>query len=126
MTARILIVEDEAALRSVMAEYLERLGYAVDTAISMETAWNRFSSAPTNYALVIVDMGISGMGGELVSRLLEMNAEIRLIATSGYPFEPARLEALGEGRVTFLQKPFTAETLVQTIERLLDGSKPAS
>jgi len=122
MTARILIVEDEAALRSVMAAYLERLGYAVDTAVSTETAWDRFSSAPTSYALAIVDMSMPGIGGnELARRLLETNREIRLIATSGYPLEPARLEALGEGRVAFLPKPFTPDKLVQTIERLLSG-----
>jgi CheY-like chemotaxis protein len=122
MAVRILIVEDEAALRSVMAAYLERLGYAVDTAVSTETAWDRFSSAPTVYALVIVDMSMPGIGGnELARRLLEMNRELRLIATSGYPLEPAPLEALAEGRVAFLPKPFTPDTLVQTIERLLSG-----
>ena len=131
MIARILIVEDEPALGSVMAAYLERFGYAVDTALTTENAWSQFcsanSAAASRYSLMIVDMSMSGYrGGELAQRVVETNPDIRLIATSGYPFDPAHLQALGGARIAFLQKPFSAEMLVETIERLLNGSTPSS
>jgi FixJ family two-component response regulator len=61
------------------------------------------------------------LSGEQLSRMmLEARPEIRLILTSGYPFDMQKaLSAAGAERLAFLHKPFTPAMLAETVTRLL-------
>src|SRR5581483_7408444 len=53
---RILVVDDEVPLLSLLQRYLGRLGYEVDTAATAETALDHFAAGPERYACVLTDL----------------------------------------------------------------------
>src|SRR5437764_1113821 len=93
---RIMVVDDDRALLGFTAKYLSRLGYSVAAFRSPEEAWTQFSGPDANYSLVLVDLSLPGLSGEeLARRMLSANPEVRLILTSGYPFDPQQMLAGG-------------------------------
>jgi DNA-binding NtrC family response regulator len=111
---RLLVVEDEAALRDLLQRYLERLGYRVDTCAGAETALERFEASPAGFALVITDLTLPGLNGEeLLARIRAIHPQQRALILSGYPYQPT------DALTGFLQKPFLPQMLVEEIERAL-------
>ncbi len=111
---RLLIVDDEAPLLSLLQRYLARLGYEVDAASSAEEALDRFAPAPEKYACVLTDLKLPGMGGEeLVERMRELRPGLPALISSGLPYQP-RSAATG-----FVQKPYLPAMLAEELERLL-------
>ena len=112
--ARILLVDDEAPLLELLTRYLERLGYQVDSCLSSADALKRFEANPAAYELVLTDLSLSGMNGdEMISRMRAVAPKLRVIVSSGYPYEP-------KGKRTgFLQKPFLPKMLAELIEKML-------
>ncbi len=116
---RILVVDDEPALLSVMEQYLLRLGYEVTASRSAQQAWKLFEAEPSGFSLVIADITMPEMSGEeLLSRLLDLNPAIRILICSGYPFDTSTLPAAGSGHIGFLQKPFTPKMMANAIAEL--------
>src|SRR5580658_906038 len=108
--ARLLLVDDEAALAELLKRYLERLGYQVDAFTTPGDALARFGVEPMSYALVVTDLTLSGMNGEeLIVRLRESNPRLGAIIASGYPYEPRA------ANVIFLQKPFLPGMLAEAV-----------
>jgi two-component system, cell cycle sensor histidine kinase and response regulator CckA len=119
-TGRILIVDDEPPLLKMMSAYFSRLGYPVATADSTDRAWALVEAEPKAYAAAILDGSMPGMSmEELARRLLGANPKLCVLAASGYPVDTSVLAASAPGRVGFLHKPFTPETLAATIRGLL-------
>jgi DNA-binding NtrC family response regulator len=118
--SRIMVVDDDRALLGFTTKYLSRLGYSVAGYRSSEEAWTQFSVPGANYSLVMVDLSLPGLSGHELSRMmLTADPRVRLIVTSGYPFDPSRALEAGDGRIAFLHKPFTPSMLTQMIDRLL-------
>jgi DNA-binding NtrC family response regulator len=119
-SARILLVDDEAQLLSLLARYLERLGYEVDSCLTPAEALKCFEADPARYSLVLTDLTLPGMkGDEMLARMRVLAPKLRAIVASGYPYEPP-----GK-RTGFLQKPFLPKMLADMIEELLKA-KPLS
>jgi hypothetical protein len=57
--------------------------------------------------------------------MLRSKPAVRLILTSGYPFDTHRLLEAGPDRMAFLHKPFTPAMLAETVNRLLGADPPA-
>ncbi|MGA2738763.1 MAG: response regulator [Bryobacteraceae bacterium] len=113
---RILIVDDDAALLKVMANYLSRLGYRVDACPSAAEALALVLADSSLYAAALVDLNMPGMRGEeLARRILDSNASIRLVLMSGYPTGPAG-DTLEGNHVGFLYKPFAPQDLADALE----------
>jgi DNA-binding NtrC family response regulator len=118
--SRILLVDDEPALLKVVGAYLGRLGYAVTTANTTDKAWAAMEAEPESFAVAVLDATMSGLSmAELATKLMNANASLRVLATSGYPVDITALEAASPGRVAFLHKPFTPEMLAAAIRRML-------
>src|SRR5690349_20104236 len=116
----VLIVDDEPPLLKMMGSYLTRMGYAVTELDSTEKAWAAAEEARGQFAAAVLDATLRGMStSDLALRLLQANPSICVIIASGYPVDTSALEAAGPGRVHFVQKPFTAETLAGTLRRLI-------
>ena len=116
---RIMIIDDDASLLGFTSKYLTRLGYEVATFRHSEAAWAEFCAPSANYTLALVDVSLGGVSGTELSRMmLNANPNIRLIITSGYPFDTNKLPEADPDRVAFLQKPFTPAMLTETVERL--------
>jgi DNA-binding NtrC family response regulator len=115
---RILIVDDEPALLKMMGVYLRRVGYEVTLVDDTGRAWAEASAV--EYAAAVLDATMRGMPTEeLALKLLAANPGLRVVVASGYPVDMSAIEAAGPGRVSFVQKPFTAETLVRTLRRMI-------
>ena len=118
--SQILIVDDEPTLLKMLAVYLRRLGYAVVTAGGTERAWAEVEAAPHGFALAVLDATMAGIPMvELAARMLAADPRLCVIAASGYPVDMAVLEAAAPGRVMFLQKPFSPETLAKAVRRMI-------
>jgi two-component system cell cycle sensor histidine kinase/response regulator CckA len=122
-TARkILIVDDEPPLLKMMGVYLKRMGYDAALFESSDRAWTAVQGGPGDYAGAVLDATLGGMTTQdLALKLLTANSSFCVVVASGYPVDMSTLEAAGPGRVSFVQKPFTADTLVRTLGKMLDG-----
>jgi DNA-binding NtrC family response regulator len=117
---RILVVDDEPQLLKILTRYLARLGYGVVAAASTEEAWDHVHAAPEGYSLALIDATMPGMSAEeLTRRILGANASIRVIACSGYPITREEFASLDPGRVSFLHKPFSPDTLAEMVRELI-------
>ncbi len=112
--ARLLVVDDEAALLDLLKKYLERLGYEVDACTAPEDALALYDKDPDRYAIVLTDLSLPGISGEeMLDRMHARSAKLRGIIASGYPYEPR------SKHVGFLQKPFLPKMLADEIARML-------
>ena len=114
---QVLLVEDEALLRQVMTQTLERSRYRVLSCASAEEAL----TADADFDLVLTDLSLPGQSGlDLAKALLVRRPDLPVICTSGMPqAADLLLEAGLQGRVAFLPKPHGARELVELVERLL-------
>lgn len=111
---RILIVDDEASLLSLLQRYLERLGYQVDVAANAEDALTRFEEDPGKYACVLTDLKLPGMSGEeMLERMRALRPGLPALISSGFVYQP-RTPATG-----FLQKPYLPAMLLEELDRIL-------
>lgn len=119
-TTTILLVDDEPRLLALLESYLTRLGYRAIACSSAAEAWARFEAEPAEFALVVLDLKMPGMSGQELSRcMLDLNPAVRLVISSGYPFDTAEIPAPDPAQVSFLQKPYSPSMLAKMIERLL-------
>jgi DNA-binding NtrC family response regulator len=117
---RILIVDDEPPLLRMMGLFLGRLGYTVTTVDATDKAWELVQSDPTAFAAAVLDGSMDGMSmEELASRMLSVNPSLCILTASGYPVDMTALSAQAPGRVAFLLKPFTPQSLAAAVGRLL-------
>ncbi len=107
----ILVVDDEPAIRNVMALFLESSGYEVETAENASDALQKFPKQ--SWAAIITDRMMPGMSGdELAASIRSMDAKIPIILVSGQLFD--RKEGFAFDAV--LPKPFTAPALFAAVE----------
>ncbi len=120
----VLVVEDNAIVRSVAVARFEELGHTVLEAESAAAALE-FLATDAPIDLLFTDVVIpGGMGGlDLGRRALELRPEIRVIFTSGYA---ASFGSVGELPGEFLQKPYRDEDLKRILQRALGTETPAS
>jgi len=115
---RILIVDDDAGLLRVIANYLARVGYQVDTCSRAAEACALVEANPSIYTRALVDLNMPDMRGEEVARrILDADASIRVLVMSGYPAGTGGPAALN-GRVDFLPKPFTPGELAAALAHI--------
>jgi two-component system cell cycle sensor histidine kinase/response regulator CckA len=124
----ILIVEDEAAVRDLAAEFLRSAGYSVMIAQDGNEALSiaRASAAPIH--LLLTDIVMPGMRGpELAQKLRRIRPELKVVYMSGYlDYAEGDGEFLDGG--SFLQKPYSRETLISKVAEAVAGlrvQKPA-
>ncbi|MBU1897096.1 response regulator [Myxococcota bacterium] len=119
--AKILLVEDERALRLILTQQINRLGYEVIEASSAEAALSVFSQHP-DVDLVLSDVIMPGMNGPtLARRLRALRADLKIVLMSGYTEHAGVQNTVLELGLPFISKPFTRRFLAMTLERTLKG-----
>jgi two-component system, OmpR family, KDP operon response regulator KdpE len=118
MKASILIVEDDEALRSMLARHLRAHGYVVVEAESGEDALDALRGG-LRPALVILDINLPGETGWSLLRheALAAAGKPPVVVASATAINPRRLREFDVAG--YLPKPFPLETLVSTVERLV-------
>ncbi|MFP4474929.1 MAG: ATP-binding protein [Desulfatibacillaceae bacterium] len=121
-TERILLVDDEKALRSMASYLLAKLGYSVRCAENGIEALDLFSGEPESFDLVITDMNMPGMSGdELVERLHEVRRDIPVILSTGFSERLAGRTPESLGVRAVVLKPVVMSEMAREIRRALDG-----
>ena len=117
----ILLVEDDANLRALVARVLTRRGYSVHVAGSGVEALVIASDPALVLDAVITDVVMPGMNGrELVEKLLESRPEMGSLLMSGYTDDDVLRRGVLHGETAFLQKPFTPDQLTRKVREVLD------
>lgn len=121
---RVLVMDDEASVYRIVADYLEFIGYSVDTVLNGEEAIRAYAAAQQAcrpYAVVLLDLEIpGGMGGqETFLKLQEIDPKVRAIISSGYSSDPIMLDYSLYGYKGALVKPYRLEALKEMLEKIL-------
>lgn len=122
---RVLIVEDERAIRDMVRFALTRAGYTVDEAEDARQAQLRIAEAPPD--LVLVDWMLPGISGmDLVRRLRreEPTRELPLIMLTARGEEADRVRGLEGGVDDYVTKPFSPRELIARIQAVLRRTNP--
>jgi CheY-like chemotaxis protein len=119
-TETILLVEDEAAVRTLAKKILSQKGYRVFEAADGAIALRVAAAHVGEIDLVLTDVAMPNLGGRgMVEELRELSPEIRVLFMSGYPKEEIFPDKATGSRIPYLQKPFTGETLFAEIRSAL-------
>jgi two-component SAPR family response regulator len=114
---RILLLEDDAQLRTALSQVLELEGYGVVTAADGAEAVKKALDFP--FELLIFDVKLPGPDGlEVLARFKEANPDLPSIVITGYASEADALRALRLGVGEYLEKPFNTNTLITAVKRL--------
>jgi PAS domain S-box-containing protein len=122
-TETVLLVEDEASVRGMVADALRRLGYDVLEAARPVEALRIAGERGREIEVLVSDVVMPEMSGEaLAGEIRSTLPGIHVVLMSGYSRESIGADALPDNGVVFLEKPFSPDRLAHTIRDLLDGS----
>ncbi len=115
---RILVVDDDESIRTVLATILEEEEYKVDTAQNGENAIEKTKTQ--FYNLALIDVRLPDMEGtELLTRMKETVPKMRKIIITGYPSLQNAIEAVNKGADAYVMKPFDMAKVLKTIKEQL-------
>jgi PAS domain S-box-containing protein len=116
----ILVVEDNEMVRDMVQEILTDVGYTVMVAADPHHAIELLDTTSGRIDLLVSDVVMPGMNGpELYEQLVVQIPALKVVYISGYPMNPSLRGGLVEEEVNYLQKPFTAEALLERIHMVL-------
>jgi len=117
----VLIVEDETLVLEVGRQILERLGYAVLSAVSPGEAVTMARKYSGEIHLLITDVVLPEMSGKnLTEEMIKIRPGIKTLFMSGYTADIIAPHGILEKGVHFVQKPFTTESLGRKVREVLD------
>ncbi len=111
---KLLIIEDEAVIRSALRRLLERRGYAVAEAASVEQAGAEHDMH--DFDLIITDLRLPGAPGTAV---IEQARDVPVLVMTSYASVRSAVESMKLGAVDYIAKPFDHEELVMLVRRIL-------
>ena len=120
MTVRVLIVEDDPNVAEVVARYLEREGYLVETVADGAEGLARALDDPPD--LVVLDLMLPSMGGLEVCRRLRAEAPVPVIMLTARGEEADRIAGLELGADDYVAKPFSPRELTARVKAVLRRS----
>jgi len=122
MKPTILLVDDEPGGRKLLAGFLEKQGYDIDTFPDAESAFETFQNRGFDAALV--DVKLPGMSGiELTAKLLEIDPTLPVILVTAYGGVETAVGGMKAGAADYLTKPVDLEELKLVIKKQLELRK---
>lgn len=119
-TETILLTEDEPSIREFVADILEEYGYKVLTAEDGYAAMRIAREYKEEIHLLLSDVVMPNMNGQILAKnLREMYPETEILFMSGHTESVALKKGILEDKTNFLQKPFTATSLITKIQSIL-------
>ncbi len=118
---KILVVDDEDAVRTLLSLILEKQGYQVLRANSGAQAIDIYNRDQGEIGMIITDIRMPGMTGtELVERLTGAGCRAPVLFISAFPEHANREQLRGERR-QLLEKPFSPDALLASVRQMLAG-----
>src|ERR1700730_5712515 len=116
MTAWVLIVDDDRDHAESVADVLEMRGYAIEVAVTGEEGIARFRER--DFDVVLMDVKLPGMNGvETFAEFKRIRPTARVLMMTGFSVEELVAEAVGNGALGVLHKPFAIAELLAPLER---------
>jgi DNA-binding NtrC family response regulator len=123
-SAKILIVDDETIMRESLSGWLERDGHTVQTASSGEEALARCRE--NRFDILLVDIKMEGMSGlEVLRRIKESDSDVAVVMITAYGSIATAIEAMKNGAVDYMLKPFDPNELGVLIEKIIQYQQQA-
>ena len=117
----ILVIDDEDAVRQTAKSALESYGYTVIVAVNGKEGVNLFRELGHAIDAVLLDVTMPVMSGEeALVRLKSIREDIPVVLSSGFNEDDATRRFTGKGLAGFVQKPYTAARLAETMKIALD------
>jgi two-component system OmpR family response regulator len=117
----LLIVDDDAEIRALLSEYLERNGYRVSTAADGKAMWAALDAKKPD--LVVLDLMMPGEDGLTLCRNLRARSSVPIIMLTARGEETDRIVGLEMGADDYLAKPFNPRELVARVKSVLRRSR---
>ncbi|PXX73916.1 two-component system, NtrC family, C4-dicarboxylate transport response regulator DctD [Pseudomonas sp. LAMO17WK12:I10] len=119
MLNSVMLVDDEASIRTAVEQWLSLSGFAVQLFSRAEDCLARL---PRDFPGVILsDVRMPGISGlELLKEVQQRDADLPVILLTGHGDVPMAVEAMRDGAYDFLEKPFSPQTLLSSLRRALD------
>lgn len=119
--AKILIIDDERAIRSTLKEILEYEKYQVEEAVDGAEGWEKIQQ--NDYDVVLCDIKMPKMDGvELLDKVLQSGKDCPLVMISGHASIDNAVEAIKKGAFDFISKPLDLNRTLITIRNAMDKS----
>src|SRR5271169_1535216 len=119
----LLLVDDDSTFCSVLSRALEKRGFVVTVAHSVEAAMPLVQTSPPEYAVLDIKMdGASGL--TLVQTLHELDSATRIVVLTGYASIATAVEAIKLGATQYLSKPANADEIVAAFGHLPNADLP--
>ncbi|MBG8560169.1 MULTISPECIES: sigma-54 dependent transcriptional regulator [Pseudomonas] len=119
MLNAVIVVDDEASIRTAVQQWLSLAGFEVQL---FERAEACLAQLPEHFPGVILsDVRMPGMGGlQLLEQLQGRDADLPVILLTGHGDVPMAVEAMRNGAYDFLEKPFSPDSLLGSLRRALE------
>ena len=118
----VLVVEDDPAVKAIIRQALERLGYRVLVSFDAAEALTAAETLVERLPLLVSDIRLPGRGGpELAAQLRVKHPGLRVLYVSGYAGDEMIQRGLLGTDEAFLAKPFSADDLARRVRSLLDS-----
>ena len=116
---KILVVEDENAIRELIVLNLQMDNYEVEEAESAERALEVFAAAPETFTCAILDIMLPGMNGfSLCENIRRVSPAVGIVMLSAKSLEADKIKALSIGADDYMTKPFSVSELKARVEAL--------
>lgn len=119
MSRRVLVVDDEPQIRTVLRAYLEADGFAVAEAGTGAEALHRLGAAGEGIDLVLLDVGLPDLGGLEVLQKIRATSSIYVILVTARSEEVDKLVGLSVGADDYITKPFSPREVVARVKTVL-------
>ena len=113
-SARVLVVDDERSIRTVLRAFLRKAGHDVDVAEDAKIAQDLLADG--EYDVVVSDIVLPGLSGvALLHAIREHAPDVQVIMMTGEPTVETAIETLRAGAFDYLAKPVSKEAIVRTV-----------
>src|ERR1051326_4976792 len=121
MPGRLLIVDDEKAMRLALKSLLAKEGYDVDTAESGEQAIRLIE--PGSFHVVITDLSLKDLNGmSVLDHTRAVDPDVAVVMITAYGSEKIAVAAMKNGAADYLPKPFDTDELRVLVRRVMDNA----
>mgnify|MGYP000942122387 FL=1 len=120
--ARVLVVDDEPQIRTILRAYLSAAGFQVLDAATGAQALRVLTSEPPD--LVLLDIGLPDLDGLEVLRTLRRTSDVYVVLVTARAEEVDKLIGLGVGADDYVTKPFSPREVVARVQAVLRRTRP--